>query len=169
MNRSLIQEILQDWMAQSIEVEGIGLVSAQGRPLSPPLGFDEKNFTILVGNVLYSAQNIQKELNWQEFEQIWMSSCQGHVILTPCYPNIFLLVKAGQTLSGFLEGKIDRLIKQLQGAFTVIHEEENFLETLSIFSEESPVSASHIFDKLGKESSLRTATPVQYRGRPAEL
>ena len=109
-----VEAILQELSSKPIGIQGAVLVSSEGQPLTAPVGIDENSALVLAGTMLYLAKNTCEECDWSEIETICVRAKNGHVVLSLCTPNVFLLVKAARVLTGFLEGEISRTIKKLQ-------------------------------------------------------
>jgi predicted regulator of Ras-like GTPase activity (Roadblock/LC7/MglB family) len=75
---------------------------------------EESRAEILAGLLLYLGQNLQDELQWLAVDNITIRARESHLILTRCKGSTFLLVIAGKSLIGLLEGEINRTVKQLQ-------------------------------------------------------
>ncbi|MDJ0601853.1 MAG: 4-vinyl reductase [Crocosphaera sp.] len=115
MNPTAVKNVLQDLLIKPINIQGIALVSQEGKPIITPIGIDEETTSILSGTMLYVAQTAQTELNWQEIESISLHSQQGYLILAYCTSDSYLLIKTGKVLTGLLEAEIRRTVKKLQG------------------------------------------------------
>ena len=114
MNGEKLAETLEKLRAKPISIEGVALVSSEGQLMATPLGMDENSVLNLTSTMFYLAQSMQDEFNWQETDHICVRSREGHLILACCLPKFFLLVKAGKSLTGLLEGEINRVVKKLQ-------------------------------------------------------
>ncbi|MDJ0658507.1 MAG: 4-vinyl reductase [Crocosphaera sp.] len=109
-----IENILKDLLLKPIDIQGIALVSQEGKPMITPIGIDEETTSILSGTMLYLAQTTQTELNWEDIETLSIRSSQGYLILAYCTPESYLLLKTGKVLTGLLEAEIARTVKKLQ-------------------------------------------------------
>ena len=108
-----IAKIMEELAEKPIAIEGIMLVSPQGQPLTDSIGMPHNSALILAGTMIYLANNTKEELSWSDVEQIAIRSPQGHLILTPCSDQAFLLVKTGKTITGLLEGEIQKTRSKL--------------------------------------------------------
>lgn len=108
-----IAKILEELAEKPIAIEGIMLVSSQGQALTDSIGMPHNSALILAGTMIYLANNTKEELSWSDLEQIAIRSPQGHLILTPCSDQAFLLVKTGKTITGLLEGEIQKTRSKL--------------------------------------------------------
>jgi predicted regulator of Ras-like GTPase activity (Roadblock/LC7/MglB family) len=115
---SLLQKVLKEFVKKPIGIQGVVLISSEGQLILPPVGMDEEMATLTGGRMLYLAQSTQDELDWQNIENISIRGQGGHLILTRCDVDTFLLVKTGKALTGLLEAEINRFIKQLQPMLT---------------------------------------------------
>ena len=109
-----VEAILQKLFSKPIGVQGAVLVSSEGQPLTAPVGMDENSALVLAGTMLYLAKNACEECDWSEIETICVRAKNGHVVLSSCTPDVFLLVKAAKMLTGLLDGEISRTVKKLQ-------------------------------------------------------
>lgn len=116
-----IAKILQELAEKPLAIEAIMLVSPQGQPLTDSSGMEQNSALILAGTMLYLANNTKEELSWSDLEQIAIRSPQGHLILTPCSDQAFLLVKTGKTITGLLEGEIEKTRSKLAKILAISH------------------------------------------------
>jgi predicted regulator of Ras-like GTPase activity (Roadblock/LC7/MglB family) len=111
-----VEEILQELTTKPIGIEGAVLVNSEGQPITTPIGINENSAQIMAGTILYLINNTQNELNWQGIESISIRAQEGHLILTRCIAETFLLIKAGKSLTGLLEGEIYNTVKKLRNS-----------------------------------------------------
>ena len=116
-----IAKILQELAEKPLAIEGIMLVSPQGQPLTDSIGMEHNSALILAGTMLYLANNTKEELSWSDVEQIAIRSPQGDLILTPCSDQAFLLVKTSKTITGLLEGEIQKTRSKLAKILAISH------------------------------------------------
>ena len=109
-----IREVLTRLLAKPINIQDAILVSAEGKPLTPPLSLTQNSTLIIAGTMLYLAKITREEFDWEQIKQITVQAQEGYVILSSINTDIFLLVQAAQVLSGLLEGEINRTIRQIQ-------------------------------------------------------
>jgi len=112
-----IADFFEEVVNEFIGIEGLLLISATGHPLTPAIGMGEETALILAGRMLKLAQTTQQELDWSNFERIATHSDQGHIVLSQCLPEIFLLMKTDAMLTGLLEVEMKRLIKKIQALY----------------------------------------------------
>ncbi|MGF1479669.1 MAG: roadblock/LC7 domain-containing protein [Cyanophyceae cyanobacterium] len=118
MTTGKIDEIIKELSAKPIGIQGAVLVSAEGQPVTVPIGMDENSALVMAGMMLYLASSTCEEFNWQKIDNISIRGQEGYVILTCCTEDVFLLVKTGKGLVGLLEGEINRTVKKLQVYFS---------------------------------------------------
>ncbi len=152
-----IADLFEEVVNEFIGIEGLLLVSATGHSLTPAIGIGEETGLILAGRMIKLAQTTQQELDWSSFERIVIHSEQGHLVLSQCLPEIFLLIKTDTMLTGLLEIEVKRLIKKIQALY---------------HHEDSPISYTRLLT-LPPEEDNETFTDVMmlpeeallYRGR----
>jgi predicted regulator of Ras-like GTPase activity (Roadblock/LC7/MglB family) len=166
---SEIEKILQELAKKPIAVEGILLVSAQGQPLTAPVGIEQNSALILAGTMLYLANNTREELSWSDVEQIALRSPQGHVILTACSNQAFLLVKTGNTISGLLEGEIQKTCAKLQAILEISNPNPQKPLLNPVVNPSIPSIDTFLqnFDFV-LETEDNNDTDIRYRGRPIQ-
>ncbi|MGK7932128.1 MAG: dynein regulation protein LC7 [Microcystaceae cyanobacterium] len=111
---SSLEDVLTEFVKKPIGIQGVVLISSEGQLILPPVGMDEDMAMLTGGRMLYLAQSTQDELNWQNVDNISIRGQEGHLVLSRCDNDTFLLVKTGKALTGLLEAEINRFIKQLQ-------------------------------------------------------
>lgn len=163
---SEIVKILQELAEKPIAVEGIMLVSPQGQPLTDSIGIEQNSALILAGTMLYLANNTREELSWSDVEQIAIRSPQGHVVLTACSEQAFLLVKTGKTISGLLEGEIQKTRSKLQKILAISNPTPQ-TPLLNPAVNPSLDSLLQNFDFV-LETEDNNDTDIRYRGRPLQ-
>jgi predicted regulator of Ras-like GTPase activity (Roadblock/LC7/MglB family) len=162
---TIIAEILQELVAKPIGVQGVALVSIEGRPMTTPMGMDENSTLIIAGTMLYLANSTRDELNWQKIENISVRGQEGHIMLNRCTATIFLLVKAGKILTGLLEGEINRTVKKLQAVLQDLEDTKLQPEILPRVSPEDLPKVDEVLYDLNDAVSLKIEDDVRYRGR----
>ncbi len=157
MPTSTIAEILMELVSKPIGIQGAVLVSLEGQPLTVPIGMDENRVLILAGTMLYLARSVHEELNWNEIETISVRGQEGHILLSRCNPEVFLLVKAGKALTGLLEGEINRTLKKVKAQLNP--NESNEINTIEI--DETQVNSN---SALKEQSDFERKSKIKYRG-----
>lgn len=155
MNTNKIEAILKDLAAKPIGIQSAVLVSSEGQPLTPPIGIDENSASIIAGTMLYLAKSTCEELKWELAEKISVQGSGGHVILTSCGDDVFLLVRSGKILAGLLDGEINRAVKNLQV-------ELQALQSAKIADRSLPQLNS---DRFNDRLSAEEDSEIRYRGR----
>ena len=112
--KAKINEIINELLSKPIGIQGAAIISALGDLMIPPIGIEEHRAQLLSERLLYLREYTQRELHWEGIDHITIRAEEGHVILTRFDSDCFLLVQAGKSLVGLLEGEINRTIKQLQ-------------------------------------------------------
>jgi predicted regulator of Ras-like GTPase activity (Roadblock/LC7/MglB family) len=153
LNSSQVEQIFEDVVQEGMGIEGAILISDEGRSLTRGIGLDESQALIMAGRMLALAKKSQTEMQWQDWEAIAAHSSDGHLMLTPCLPDVFLFVQASHILTGLLEVEIKRMIKKIQS----IHQNNEMF-----------VPFSPLWDDLEDEMSEVLADSdeqILYRGR----
>jgi predicted regulator of Ras-like GTPase activity (Roadblock/LC7/MglB family) len=105
---------LQELIAKPIDIQGAVLVSAEGQPITMPQGLSEHSACMLAGAMLYLAHQSREELHWKTSDAVSVRGQEGCIILSHCYADVYLLVKAGKVPMGLLEGEVNRTITRLR-------------------------------------------------------
>jgi predicted regulator of Ras-like GTPase activity (Roadblock/LC7/MglB family) len=153
LNSSQVEQIFEDVVQEGMGIEGAILISDEGRSLTRAIGLDESQALRMAGRMLALAKKSQTEMQWQDWEAIAAHSSDGHLMLTPCLPDVFLFVQASEVLTGLLEVEIKRIIKKIQS----IHQNNEMF-----------VPFSPLWDDLEDEMSEVLADSdeqILYRGR----
>ena len=153
LNSSQVEQIFEDVVQEGMGIEGAILISDEGRSLTRAIGLDESQALRMAGRMLALAKKSQTEMQWQDWEAIAAHSSDGHLMLTPCLPDVFLFVQASEVLTGLLEVEIKRIIKKIQS----IHQNNEMF-----------VPFSPLWDNLEDEMSEVLADSdeqILYRGR----
>ena len=108
-----LYKIIKNFTNQQPEIEGIALISSEGELLTSSIGLDESIATVLAGNMLYVARQMQDELVWQELQQVTLRGNQGNLRLASCGDDTFLLIKTANITMASLERDIRQIIKIL--------------------------------------------------------
>lgn len=115
MSISHVEEILRPFASQSLDIQGIALVSSQGQPITPSIGLDENVTLIMAGTMLQVGNQIAKECEWENMEQVSLQAQEGYLTLFPCGQDIFLLLKTANLPDRSLEQKVRQIIGRLRG------------------------------------------------------
>ena len=161
-----IAKILEELAEKPIAIEGIMLVSAQGQPLTNSIGMPHNSALILAGTMIYLANNTKEELSWSDVEQIAIRSPQGHLILTPCSDQAFLLVKTGKTITGLLEVEIQKTRSKLQKILPISNPTP---QTPLLNPAVNPFLDSVVEEfEIVLETEDNNNADIRYRGRPIQ-
>lgn len=158
MSTGKLEELLQELTSKPIGIQSAALVSLEGQPITIPIGMDEDRVLILAGSMLYLARGIHEELTWSGIETVSVRGQDGHIILTSCTPDVFLLVKAGKALTGLLDGEINRTVKKLQAELSLT--EANKMKMSDIYEPEVNSIPEFKADTPGDNNN-----ELRYRGR----
>jgi predicted regulator of Ras-like GTPase activity (Roadblock/LC7/MglB family) len=155
LNSSQIEQIFEDVVQEEMGIEGAILISEEGRSLTRAIGLDESQALMMAGRMLALAKKSQTEMEWQDWEAIAAHSSDGHLMLTPCLPDVFLFIQASQVLTGLLEVEIKRIVKKIQA----IHQNNEIF-----------VPFSPLWDDLEEEEQMNEVLAdsdeqILYRGR----
>jgi predicted regulator of Ras-like GTPase activity (Roadblock/LC7/MglB family) len=114
---SAIERIFEEVVNEFIGIEGAVLISSEGHPLTEAIGI-EKDIALLLAGKMLSFMNVaQTELDWTDFDSMAIHSSEGHLVLSQCFNDFFLLIKTEQMLTGLLEVEIKRIIKKIQAIY----------------------------------------------------
>ncbi|MGB7415662.1 MAG: hypothetical protein WA902_15760, partial [Thermosynechococcaceae cyanobacterium] len=130
-----ISRILRELIEKPLGIQCASLISSEGQPLTPLVGMDANSASIVSGTMLYLSKRTREELQWQEITKVCLQSKDGYVILLQCSPDIFLLIQAGQMLTGLLDGVINRAAQKLQA---VLHSNES---NVAMFPDQAAILA----------------------------
>lgn len=112
-----IETIFQAAVDEFIGIRGAILLSAEGQPLTRAINLEEERSLSLAGRLLRVAKETENQCAWENFERISVSSGTGHLVLSQCLADVFLLVQAENMLTGLLEVEIKRMIKKIQAVY----------------------------------------------------
>ncbi|BAU64032.1 WD repeat-containing protein [Stanieria sp. NIES-3757] len=109
-----LEIILQNAIALKFGIVGGVLVTQTGQFLTKPINLDRQTqlfITTVIKNL--NARKL-KQFQSQTSKKILVKNQNNSLILSNCYPNIFLLVKTELILPSVLQGQINNLINNLQ-------------------------------------------------------
>ncbi len=118
-----IEAIIKKFVHLTTGVQSAVLVSDSGELLCDPVGScDENSSLALTSAMLYAAEKVCSECNWnyidrvgEEIEQVVIEGKKGYVVFVPCGHNIYFLVVGNKTVKpGFLRLVINRTLDKLQ-------------------------------------------------------
>lgn len=118
---SVLQNLLQNFVNGTPDIQGAALVTPDGLPLSSVLAanMDEERTAAMSAAMLSLGERIGQELERGLVERIFVEGEKGYSILTGCGTEAVLLVlasKAGKQGLLFLE--IKRLVAEIKPLFT---------------------------------------------------
>jgi|GEM_PF-3238874 len=114
MNKETIETLLSDFVSASTEIQGAVMVSPQGQPLTHPIGLSETSTHIMAGSMLQLAGCISAQCQWQAVNWVTIQALEGYLILTQCIQEVFLLIRAKEVPSGYLQGYIQQYLEKLR-------------------------------------------------------
>jgi predicted regulator of Ras-like GTPase activity (Roadblock/LC7/MglB family) len=147
-----LETVLEELIAKPIGIQGAILLSLEGLPLTAPIGIDEDTAMIIAGSMLYLARSAQDELSWQDVEQVTVRGKDGHLILAHCNRDVLLLIKAGKTITGLLEGEINRALKKLKAVLQALDEEPLKPQVLPPLTKEALPKPNEVIYELRSDS-----------------
>ncbi len=109
-----IEQIFREVIQEGLGIQSAILISEEGRPLTNAVGIENDKALILATKMLSSAMSLKTEMAWNSLDAIALHSDDGHLMLAPCLSNSFILIQAGQILTGLLEVEIKRIIRKIE-------------------------------------------------------
>lgn len=111
-----IENLLQNFVSGTAEVQGAALVSPDGLSLATvlPSTFDEERTAAMSASILSLGERISEELSRGVISRILVEGDQGYSILVGCGEEGILLVLASQNAKqGVLFLEIKRLVSEI--------------------------------------------------------
>lgn len=152
--------IIQELIDKPLDIQCAFLVSPQGQPITRPAGMDENSALILAGTMIYLAQSTSEELQWESVEKIYIQGREGYIILIHCTSEAFLLVQAGKTLMGLLDGELNRTTQKLKDTLTG--------KTSMIIAPPPQFNPQALSELNGTVDLVQDTTDIMYRGNPVQ-
>jgi uncharacterized protein len=114
INFSTIQDLLQNFVTGTADVQGAALVSPDGLALATalPAGFDEERTAAMSASILSLGERIGQELSRGEITRILVEGDKGYSILVGCGAEGVLLILASQNAR---QGVLFLEVKRLAG------------------------------------------------------
>lgn len=109
-----IEQIFQEVIQEGLGIQGAVFISEEGRPLTNAIGIEHDKALMLAAKLLSLTTNFKTEMGWNSFDAIALHSSDGHLMLVPCLTDSFILIQAGQILTGLLEVEIKRMIRKIE-------------------------------------------------------
>jgi predicted regulator of Ras-like GTPase activity (Roadblock/LC7/MglB family) len=138
INTAKIENILQNFVTGTSEVQGAALVSPDGLPLasSLPNEMDEERVSAMSAAMLSLGERIGSELSRGFLDRIYVEGDRGYGILTNCGEYAVLLVLASKAAKqGVLLLEIKRVIPELKAALDPIRKISGAYDTQSQIAE----------------------------------
>jgi len=117
INATKIQDILQNFVTSTNDIQGATLVSPDGLSLAAvlPGAMDDERVSAMSASMLSLGERIGSELARGTIERISVEGNKGYGILTSCGDDAVLLVLASESAKqGLLMLEIKRLISELK-------------------------------------------------------
>ncbi len=117
INAAKIENILQNFVSGTNDIQGATLVSPDGLSLAAvlPGGMDDERVSAMSAAMLSLGERIGSELSRGSIERIYVEGKKGYGILTSCSEDAVLLVLANESAKqGMLMLEIKRLISELK-------------------------------------------------------
>lgn len=111
-----LNEVLQQFVSSTPNIQGAALVTADGLPLSSmlPVSMDEERTSAMSAAMLSLGERIGKELVRGTIERILVEGDKGYSILVSCSEEVLLLVLADkEAKQGLLFLEIKRIAEKL--------------------------------------------------------
>ena len=119
INTEKLEQILQNFVTTTTDVQGAAMVTPDGLPLasSLPGGMDDERVSAMSAAMLSLGDRIGRELARGEIDRIYVEGEDGFSILTSCGEDAVFLVLAGKAAKqGVLMLEIKRTLTALKPA-----------------------------------------------------
>ncbi len=117
INIEKLNQILQEFVSTTGDIQGAALVTPDGLPLATtlPEKMDEERVSAMSASMLSLGERIGKELARGEVERIFVEGAEGYGILTSCTEEaLFLVLASRQAKQGVLMLEIKRILEDLR-------------------------------------------------------
>jgi uncharacterized protein len=114
---SAIQNLLQQFVNNTLNVEGVAIVSPDGLPITSvlPSNMDEERTAAMSATMLALGERISQEMSRGIVERILIQGEKGYSILIGCGTDSVLLVLANEDVKqGILFLEIKRLVAEVK-------------------------------------------------------
>lgn len=111
-----LNDVLQQFVSGTPNIQGAALVTSDGLPLSSmlPMSMDEERTAAMSAAMLSLGERIGKELTRGTIERIVVEGDQGYSVMVSCGEDIMLLVLADkQVKQGLLFLEVKRIAAKL--------------------------------------------------------
>lgn len=114
---SALQDVLQNFVSGTPDVQGAALVSPDGLSLASalPAGFDEERTSAMSAAMLSLGERIGQELARGTIDRIFVEGNKGYGVLVSCGEDAVLLVLASSSAK---QGLLNLEIKRAVAAIT---------------------------------------------------
>jgi hypothetical protein len=114
---SALQDVLQNFVSGTPDVQGAALVSPDGLSLAAalPAGFDEERTSAMSAAMLSLGERIGQELARGTIDRIFVEGNKGYGVLVSCGEDAVLLVLASSSAK---QGLLNLEIKRAVAAIT---------------------------------------------------
>ncbi|MBW4487954.1 MAG: roadblock/LC7 domain-containing protein [Trichocoleus desertorum ATA4-8-CV12] len=113
---SALQDVLQNFVSGTPDIQGAALVSPDGLALASalPAGFDEERTSAMSAAMLSLGERIGQELARGTIERIFVEGEKGYGVLVGCGSDAVLLVLASSSAKqGLLNLEIKRAVASI--------------------------------------------------------
>ncbi len=117
INAAKIENILQNFVSGTNDIQGTTLVSPDGLSLASvlPNAMDDEKVSAMSAAMLSLGERIGNELSRGSIDRIYVEGNQGYGVLTNCGNDAVLLVLANHSVKqGLLMLEIKRLTEELK-------------------------------------------------------
>ena len=117
INIDKLNQILQEFVSTTSDIQGAALVTPDGLPLATTLPgkMDEERVSAMSASMLSLGERIGKELSRGEVGRIFVEGEEGYGILTSCTEEaLFLVLASRQAKQGVLMLEIKRILEELR-------------------------------------------------------
>lgn len=118
-NLASLQDVLQNFVSGTPDVEGAAVVTPDGLPLASviPAGMDEERTSAMSAAMLSLGERIGRELMRGSVERIFVQGEKGYGVLTSCGQEAVLLTLANaDAKQGLLFLEIKRVSESVKAA-----------------------------------------------------
>ena len=154
---SAVERIFEEMINEFIGIEGAVLISSEGNLLTQAIGMEESMALLLAGKMLNFMEMAKTELAWTTFDSMAIHSPEGHLVLSQCFHDLFLLIKTEKMLTGLLEVEIKRIVKKIQAIY---QNSEIFVSYTSLLNTKEEDDFENFNDTM-----MLPEEEVLYRGR----
>jgi predicted regulator of Ras-like GTPase activity (Roadblock/LC7/MglB family) len=121
INSQKLNQVIQNFVARTSDVQGAAVVTPDGLPLasSLPGEMDEDRVSAMSAAMLSLGERIGKELLGGNADRIYVEGDQGFTILTTCGNDaVFLVLASKEAKQGMLMLEIKRTLTDVKPALS---------------------------------------------------